>query len=115
MEFALNHNCERIHATDANKQDEYICPLCCKKVVFRKGEVNIDHFAHQSKCDDINPCSSLNMSFVWTNVSVVQIFKRCHSVSYSFQAQIHTTKTHHSPVKSNILITNLLNDYIAVF
>ena len=52
MEFALNHNSERIHATDANKQDEYICPLCRKKVVLRKGEVNIDHFAHQSKCDD---------------------------------------------------------------
>ena len=52
MEFALNHNNERIHATDANKQDEYICPLCHKKVVLRKGEVNVDHFAHQSKCDD---------------------------------------------------------------
>lgn len=52
MEFAFNHNNDRIHASDANKQDEYFCPLCHKKVVLRKGQVNIEHFAHQSKCDD---------------------------------------------------------------
>ena len=52
MEFALNRNNERIHAADANKQDEYVCPLCHKKVVLRSGEVNADHFAHQSKGDD---------------------------------------------------------------
>ena len=52
MEFALNHCSVRIHAADANKQDEYICPLCHKKVVLRRGKVNIDHFAHLSKCDD---------------------------------------------------------------
>ena len=37
MEFALNHNNVRFHATEANKHDEYICPLCRKKVVVRKG------------------------------------------------------------------------------
>ena len=52
MEFALNQNKDRVHATDANKQDEYVCPLCHKKVVLRRGEVNVYHFAHQSKCDD---------------------------------------------------------------
>ena len=52
MEFALNQNNNRTHAIDAIKQGEYYCPLCRKKVVLRKGEVNIDHFAHQSRCDD---------------------------------------------------------------
>jgi len=52
MKFALNHNNDRIHASDANKQNEYFCPLCHKKVMLRKGQINVDHFAHQSKCDD---------------------------------------------------------------
>lgn len=52
MEFALNQNNDRIHAIDATKQDKYYCPLCHKKVVLRKGLVNINHFAHQSRCDD---------------------------------------------------------------
>lgn len=52
MEFALNHNKDRIHASVANKHDEYFCPLCHKKVVLRQGKINVEHFVHQSKCDD---------------------------------------------------------------
>lgn len=52
MEFALNHNNERIHVSKANKTEEYFCPICHKKVVLRKGQTNIAHFAHQSNCDD---------------------------------------------------------------
>ncbi len=52
MEFALNRNNDRVHAYDANKYEEYFCPLCHKKVIPRKGKINIEHFAHQSKCDD---------------------------------------------------------------
>lgn len=52
MEFALNLNNERVHASCADKDQDYICPLCRKKVVLRRGEINVVHFAHQSKCDD---------------------------------------------------------------
>lgn len=52
MEFAINNNNDRIHASDANNQEEYFCPLCNKKVILRNGQINADHFAHKSKCDD---------------------------------------------------------------
>lgn len=85
MEFALNHNSERIHATDANKQDEYICPLCRKKVVLRKGEVNIDHFAHQSKCDDT---WKYDMS-AWHSEWQQQFPKRNQEVVIEFNGEKH--------------------------
>lgn len=52
MEFALNHNNEKIHASKADKKQEYFCPTCGGKVIPRQGQYKIDHFAHQSKCDD---------------------------------------------------------------
>ena len=85
MEFALNHNSERIHATDANKQDEYICPLCRKKVVLRKGEVNVDHFAHQSKCDDT---WKYDMS-AWHSEWQQQFPKRNQEVVIEFESEKH--------------------------
>lgn len=65
MEFALNHNNKRTHATDANKQEVYICPLCRQKVLFRSGGSNIDHFAHQSKCDDTWNYDMSNWHYEW--------------------------------------------------
>lgn len=52
MEFALNRNNYRIHAFNANKQDEYFCPLCHRKVILRRGRINVEHFAHLSRCED---------------------------------------------------------------
>ena len=52
MEFALNNNNERIHASNADKMQVYFCPVCHGKVIPRQGKTNIDHFAHQSKCED---------------------------------------------------------------
>ena len=52
MEFAINLVGEKIHASDADKSDEYICPTCRQKVIPRQGQYNIDHFAHLSSCTD---------------------------------------------------------------
>lgn len=52
MEFALNADKQRIHATDAEKECEYFCPICGGGVIPRQGEVNAWHFAHQSSCVD---------------------------------------------------------------
>ena len=52
MEFALNEDKKRIHATDADKECEYFCPLCGGLVIPRQGEVNAWHFAHQTSCVD---------------------------------------------------------------
>ena len=52
MEFALDQNGKRAHATSADKNMKYTCPVCGKDVIPRQGAVNIDHFAHISRCDD---------------------------------------------------------------
>ena len=52
MEFAINFSGERIHASYANKNEEYVCPTCRQKVIPRQGNQNIDHFAHVSSCTD---------------------------------------------------------------
>ena len=85
MEFALNHSKDRIHATDANKQDEYVCPICNNKVMLRKGKVNVDHFAHQSKCDDT---WNYDMS-VWHSEWQQQFPKRNQEVVVEFNGKRH--------------------------
>ena len=52
MEFALDQNNQRIRAFDAIKGKNYFCPTCHKQVCLKRGEINIDHFAHLTKCED---------------------------------------------------------------
>lgn len=52
MEFALNCENKKVHASNADKTQEYFCPICHGKVIPRQGEINIEHFAHIAKCDD---------------------------------------------------------------
>lgn len=52
MEFALNLENRRIHATAADKSQEYFCPICRGRVTPRQGDINAWHFAHQSTCTD---------------------------------------------------------------
>ena len=52
MEFALNDNNEKTHASQADKKQNYYCPLCNGKVILRRGQINIEHFAHKNKCVD---------------------------------------------------------------
>lgn len=52
MRFALNSENRRIHATAADKTQEYFCPICHGRVIPRQGEINAWHFAHQNTCTD---------------------------------------------------------------
>ena len=52
MEFAINDVGERVHASRANKNQVYFCPVCKRKVIPRQGDINVDHFAHTSQCAD---------------------------------------------------------------
>ena len=52
MEFALTSDHHRIHALDAEKGQEYYCPVCGNQVIPRQGEVNSWHFAHVTSCVD---------------------------------------------------------------
>ena len=50
MEYALTADHHRVHAFDAEKGQEYYCPVCGNQVIPRQGEVNSWHFAHVTSC-----------------------------------------------------------------
>lgn len=52
MEYALTADHHRVHAFDAEKGQEYCCPVCGNQVFLRQGEVNSWHFAHVTSCMD---------------------------------------------------------------
>lgn len=53
MQIALDEKGNRIWAGDAEKQVEYYCPTCSKRVILKCGNINITHFAHQAnECED---------------------------------------------------------------
>lgn len=52
MEYALTADHHRVHALDAEKRQEYYCPVCGNQVIPRQGEVNSWHFAHVTSCMD---------------------------------------------------------------
>lgn len=52
MDFALDQIGKRVHAVKADKNLEYKCPVCGGKVIPRLGEVNREHYAHVSSCED---------------------------------------------------------------
>ena len=43
MEYALTADHHRVHAFDAEKGQEYYCPVCGNQVIPRQGEVNSWH------------------------------------------------------------------------
>ena len=53
MFYALNKAGIRIDAYEADKNEQYTCPICNNRVILKRGSVNIDHFAHESNlCED---------------------------------------------------------------
>ena len=53
MLYALNKDGIRIDAYEADKNEQYTCPICHNRVILKRGSVNIDHFAHESNvCED---------------------------------------------------------------
>lgn len=53
MYIALNSLGKRVAAYNANNSEEYSCPLCGAKLVFKQGKINIEHFAHKiNECTD---------------------------------------------------------------
>ena len=53
MFYALNEDGTRVDAYEANKDENYTCPICNNRVILKQGKVNINHFAHESSvCED---------------------------------------------------------------
>lgn len=51
MYYAIKKDGERISSFEAKKGTNYFCPVCSEPVYLRRGESNIDHFAHVSLKD----------------------------------------------------------------
>lgn len=53
MFIAINKKGERVYSDDANRQEEYFCPICNGKVIYKSGDLRCPHFAHESnECYD---------------------------------------------------------------
>lgn len=52
MYLALDLDGNRIPVWDAEKSQEYVCPVCQGKVIPRQGQVNSWHYAHITACED---------------------------------------------------------------
>ncbi len=53
MYFAINDNKLRVYADEAEKDENYYCPVCGNKVLLKRGDINAAHFAHEkNECAD---------------------------------------------------------------
>lgn len=53
MYFAIDDNKIRVYADEAEKDENYYCPVCGNKVVLKRGDINAAHFAHEkNECAD---------------------------------------------------------------
>lgn len=53
MFLALNDNNKLIHIDNYNPHNNYYCPVCGNKVIGKRGDIRIHHFAHfNSECSD---------------------------------------------------------------
>ena len=68
MEYALTADHHRVYAFDAEKGQEYYCPVCVNQVIPRQGEVNSWHFAHVTSC-----LYGLVRSGISTSASIVAV------------------------------------------
>jgi len=99
MIIAINEQNEKWLAEDANKEQQFYCPVCNEKVVLKKGRKKMAHFAHfpNSKCrlDDLirEPESAEHIKIKYSlyhylknlgvkNVEVEKYFKEARSDVY---------------------------------
>lgn len=53
MQIAFDKSRNRILAEEAERHEEYYCPICGKQVILKRGSINVSHFAHQkNECED---------------------------------------------------------------
>lgn len=86
-----------VWATDANKIEDYFCPVCGAKMVLKAGDVNAWHFAHEA-----NACSdtwNYDMS-EWHRDMQEQFPLECREV-----VMTHNGETHRADVfKDNVVV-----------
>ncbi len=65
MFIATNKNGEKISISNANKNGNYLCPVCCGEVIYRNCKTKASHFAHKRKsdCDDWGDMSEWHLGW----------------------------------------------------
>lgn len=67
MFFAFNRHFQRVHIIDAIEGEDYCCPTCGAKLLKRRGDIKIHHFAHypNCKCSDIWTYDNTDWHYFW--------------------------------------------------
>ena len=109
MFVALDKYGKRVHVDNACSGEEYFCPCpsCREKLIVRKGQVNIPHFAHKqnTKCTDSWHEDMSEWHKYWQSIFPIEtqeVYKEKDGISHRADVLIENTKTvlefQHSPL-----------------
>ena len=68
--YAINRVGRLIHATSAPRSEHYSCPRCGDRVILRRGEIKIAHFAHKA----VSGCTTETIAHKTAKLLVSQAF-----------------------------------------
>lgn len=109
MFVALDKYGKRVYIDDTSSNEEYFCPCpsCKEKLIVRKGQINVHHFAHRpnTKCTDYWHEDMSEWHKYWQSlfpVEMQEIYKEKDGLSHRADVLIEKTKTvlefQHSPL-----------------
>lgn len=94
IKYALNEKNVLVSASEAIKEHQYTCIECGDSLIFRKGEINIEHFSHRNS--NCNPESLLHKTAklliketIDLNKEVV-LLSNCETCNEIFDKKINT-------------------------
>ena len=99
MFIALDKNGKRVYIDDTSSSEEYFCPCpsCQGKLIVRKGQINVHHFAHRpkTKCADYWHEDMSEWHKYWQSlfpVEMQEIYKEKDDSSHRADVLIEKTK-----------------------
>lgn len=110
MRVALDLNNHRVHIGQVYANEEYFCPVCGERVIFKKGEIREHHFAHKadSHCVDSWHYEMGEWHSEWQDkfpAEMQEIVKKHDGKMHRADVLIETTKTvvefQHSPLSAD--------------
>lgn len=69
MLFALDKNSKKTYIDEADENEDYFCPLCCEKLILKKGTIRRHHFSHKANsiCVDCWNYDTTDRHMDWQN------------------------------------------------
>ena len=85
MLFANDRNKKRVYILDIKEDEDYFCPSCNSKLILRRGEIKIHHFAHQknSICSDNWNYDMTEWHYSWQN----RFPRECQEIVKSYNGE----------------------------